>query len=69
MVVEGLAFAVRAFYQCWIWFTSLLNASGLSGLYLSFVAIVIIYRLLIAPLVGQSLGGAGSDRASDRKEE
>lgn len=60
MAGMALSYAVRLFYQVLSWFGVLLNASGTRNIYISFVTIAIVYRLLIAPLVGHSLR-AGSD--------
>lgn len=56
----ALAYAVRVIWQVWSWFGVVLNATGTRHIYLTFFAFAIVFRLLIAPLVGQSLR-AGSD--------
>lgn len=67
MVYQILGYWVTVLSQVWLWFTQLLDASGMAGVFLVFFSATVAYRLLAVPILGQTIK-AGSDTAERKKE-
>lgn len=65
MMTQILHFWITALSQVWIWFTRLLDSSGMTGVFLTMFSATVAFRLLAVPILGQRFK-AGSDTA-DRK--
>lgn len=62
MLVDALSIASWVFVQPWSWFTYLLRATGMTGVFLAGLSMILAYKFLIAPI----LGSGSSDRARKR---
>lgn len=62
-----LAIAARIFLFPLTVFTQLLAATNTIGFYYSMFTLAVVFRLLIAPIIGQSLRNHGSDTARRKK--
>lgn len=62
MFVDALSIASRVFVQPWSWFTYLLRVTGMTGVFLAGLSMILAYKFLIAPIVG----AGSSDRARRR---
>lgn len=60
-----LNIAGTVFVQPWLWFSDLLAVTGMTGIYLAALAMVLAFKFLIAPFIGAS-GDALSDTAAKR---
>lgn len=52
MNVLGIAGLV--FMQPWLWFSELLEATGMTGVFLAALAMYLAYKFLVAPFLGSS---------------
>lgn len=68
MVNQILHFWIRVLSQVWSWFSQLLDASGMAGVFLTMFSAVVVYRLLAVPILGQSVK-AGSDTAQRKQRK
>lgn len=66
MASQVFAFWVSALVGVWNFFTQLLGASGMRGIYLAMFSALVAYRLLIVPIIGNSTN-AGSDKVKRKK--
>lgn len=64
MVTFALSVAQAVLVQPWLWFTSILDATGMSGVFLAALVMVLSYKFLVAPIFGSN--GASSDTAKKR---
>lgn len=55
-----------AFSSCFSWFTTLLDATGLTSVFLAGVGIFLVFKFLLMPLFG---GARSSDKAKKNNDK
>ena len=61
--------AVYVFTQSWGFFTRILTATGMMPTYITMFFIMVVFRLLVVPLVGHSVGGSDKADPKNNKQE
>lgn len=65
--MDALAIAAKVFAQPWVWFSQLLESTGMDGVFLAVLSMYLAFKFLVAPLFG-SRGDASSDTADKRRK-
>lgn len=60
--MDALSIAGAVFLQPWLWFSQLLESTGMTGVFLAALAMLLAYKFLVAPFLGSS---GSSDTAEE----
>lgn len=52
--MDALGIAGSIFMQPWLWFSQLLESTGMTGVFLAALAMLLAYKFLVAPFLGSS---------------
>lgn len=63
--MDSLGIAGAVFLQPWLWFSQLLQSTGMTGIYLASLVMFLAFKFLVAPFLGAT-GDALSDTAAKR---